>query len=323
MHQLINKYIERTITPEEKEELNKLVQKDVSVREDFAYIQNIYALSGLFPADGDEKEGINKLHQFKKLRKKKKILPVLSTITKYAAIVCLTIVSTWIFMNLPQKKSDLVITYEEFKTPPGQRAILKLHDGTTVWLNAASTLRYPNVFSNNVRNVELDGEAFFDVKHNEKAPFIVSTEKLNIEVLGTSFNIFAYRGKNEFSTYLERGSVKIYSTKDKTNSLVLSPNEVVELKDDVLRKRVLKNKDFLLWKEGIYAFDNLPFKEIVKKLELYYDITIEINNTDLAEYPFNGKFRQRDGIVSALKTFQKAYPFKFYKDDELNHITIK
>lgn len=242
---------------------------------------------------------------------------------KYAAVILVAIVSTWFVLTDRQDLLNEQVTYEEFKTPSGQRAMVVLHDGTTVWLNAASTLRYPNFFKGNLRKVELDGEAYFDVKHNEKIPFVVSTEKLDIKVLGTRFNVFSYKGKSKFTTYLEEGSIKIYRTFDEKNALLLEPNEMAELNGNRLVKRVAGNKDFLLWKDGIYAFDDTPFKEIIRKLELYYDITIEIDNSALAEYKFNGKFRQRDGIVSALRTFQKAYPFTFYKDDDLNHITIK
>ena len=83
------------------------------------------------------------------------------------------------------------------------------------------------------------------------------------------------------------------------------------------------NSDFLLWKEGIYAFDDVPFNEIVKKLELYYDIQIEQNNNHLANFRFSGKFRQRDGVVSVLKTMQRVERFSFIKDDDLNKITIR
>lgn len=324
MHQLISKYIEKTIKPDEKEELNRLVQSDVKIKEEFAYAQNVYALSALLESENDEKDGYIQLSKFKKRKRKKKYLPILQHTMRYAAVMLIAVVSTWLLMNKNQDVLESQVTYEEFKTPAGQRAKVVLHDGTTVWLNASSTLRYPNFFTGKTRKVELDGEAFFDVMHDEKQPFVVSTEKLDIKVLGTRFNVFSYKGSEGFNAYLEEGAIKIYNSLDEANALHLKPNEVAELNDNRLTKRTIGSKrDFLLWKEGIYAFDDIPFAEIVKKLELYYDITIDVDNPTLAAYKFNGKFRQRDGIVSALRTFQKAYPFSFYKDDDLNHITIK
>lgn len=324
MHQLIVKYIEKTINLDEMDELSRLVQSDVKIKEEFAYAQNVYAISALLSSDDDEKDGYIHLNRFKKRKRKNRYLPLFKNTMKYAAVILIAVVSTWLLMDNHQDVLESQVTYEEFKTPAGQRAKVVLHDGTIVWLNASSTLRYPNLFTGKIRKVELDGEAFFDVTHDEKLPFVVSTEKLDIKVLGTRFNVFSYRGHEGFNAFLEEGSIKIYRSFDEANALHLNPNEVAELNDNRLTKRAVgRNKDFLLWKEGIYAFDDIPFAEIAKKLELYYDITIEINNPALAEYKFNGKFRQRDGIVSALRTFQKAYPFSFRKDDELNHIKIK
>lgn len=197
-----------------------------------------------------------------------------------------------------------------------------MHDGTVVWLNARSRLHYPNRFSGAERKVELDGEAFFEDFRNEEAPFVVSTEKLDIKVLGTKFNVFAYKGKNEFTTALIEGSVKLYQSDNESVAMYMSPNDYAELKDGRLVKSKISSTDFLLWKEGIYAFDDIPFGEIIKKLELYYDITIEIRNKKLNNYKFSGKFRQRDGVESALRTMQKIYYFSYHKDEELNKITI-
>lgn len=215
------------------------------------------------------------------------------------------------------------VAFEEFSTPAGQRAKIRLHDGTVVWLNARSILRYPNQFIGAERKVELEGEAFFEVARNEEVPFVVATEKPDIKVLGTKFNVFAYKGKNEFSTALIEGSVKIYKPDNESVAMYMNPNDFAELKEGRLEKRRIGNTDFLLWKEGIYAFDDVSFSEIISKLELYYDITIDIKNRKLGEYKFSGKFRQRDGVESVLKALQKIYRFSYTKDEELNKITIR
>lgn len=323
MHQLILKFIDKTINADEMEELNKLIHSDPEIKIEFANAQNIYALSTLLGNDDDEQIGIAQLNKFKKRKNKNIYLPLIKSFLRYAAVVLVVFFSTWWILDDRQTIPESLVVFEEFSTPSGQRAKIILHDGTVVWLNAASTLRYPNVFIGKTRKVELDGEAYFDVKHNEEVPFVVSTEKLDIQVLGTRFNVFSYKGSSEFKAFLEEGAIKIYKSTDEAHALHLHPNEVAELKENRLFKRVLTNKDFLLWKDGIYAFDDIPFGEIIKRLELYYDITIEIDNPALSNYRFSGKFRQRDGVISALRTFQKAYPFNFHKDDDLNHITIK
>ena len=324
MHILITKYFEGEITAAERKLLFSMIQTDEKLRKDFSSVQNLYALSSWLPNENDEFEAVDKLAAFKHTHCRKKRYPIhiLKHAAGYAAAICITILSTWMAMN-DRESAEEMVTYEEFTTPSGQRAMVKLHDGTTVWLNARSTLRYPNHFAREERKVELDGEAFFDVEHNEHKPFVVSTEKLDIKVLGTKFNVFAYKGREEFNTALLEGSVKVYERMNEEKALFMNPNECVELKDNKLVKRPMGNTDFLLWKEGIYAFDDVPFEDIIKKFELYYDIVITVNNSKLMKYKFSGKFRQRDGVESALRTLRKVYYFTYIKDEENNNIVIR
>ena len=324
MHILITKYFEGEITAAERKLLFSMIQTDEKLRKDFSSVQNLYALSSWLPNENDEFEAVDKLAAFRHTHCRKKRYPIhiLKHAAGYAAAICITILSTWMVMN-DREPAEEMVTYEEFTTPSGQRAMVKLHDGTTVWLNARSTLRYPNHFAREERKVELDGEAFFDVEHNEHKPFVVSTEKLDIKVLGTKFNVFAYKGREEFNTALLEGSVKVYERMNEEKALFMNPNECVELKDNKLVKRPMGNTDFLLWKEGIYAFDDVPFEDIIKKFELYYDIVITVNNSKLMKYKFSGKFRQRDGVESALRTLRKVYYFTYIKDEENNNIVIR
>lgn len=326
MHSLITKYFNKNITAEEKAELFSLMQTDKELHKEFVFMQNLCALSASLPVEDDEVKAVGKLIQFKEAhkREKKKFAGLIRHLVGYAAAICMAVISTWAIMNNRHDNAvEEQLAFEEFSTPPGQRAQVKLHDGTVVWLNARSRLRYPNRFSGTERKVELDGEAFFEVFRNEEVPFVVSTEKLDIKVLGTKFNVFAYKGNDEFITALIEGSVKLYQSDNEAVAMYMSPNDYAELKDGRLVKSKISSTDFLLWKEGIYAFDDIPFGEIIKKLELYYDITIEIRNKNLNNYKFSGKFRQRDGIESVLKTLQKIYYFSFVKDEELNKITIR
>ena len=144
-----------------------------------------------------------------------------------------------------------------------------------------------------------------------------------MEVLGTKFNVFAYKGDEEFNASLVEGSVKVYSGDNDAEALQIAPHECVFWTGEKLEKSYYDNTDFLLWKEGIYAFDDVPFSEIIRKLELYYDITIIQKNRKLDQYRFSGKFRQRDGVESVLQTLQKVYYFSFVKDEETNCITIR
>lgn len=324
MHNLIIKYFEGTITQDEKDLLFSEMRIYEDLKVEFASVQNIHALTSLLPVENDRSHGLENLLRFKQCHKFQSNRQSLKNLIGYAAAICIAVVTTWAVMNLSLEKVEpFTIAYQEFSVPAGQRALVKLHDGTSVWLSARSTLRYPNQFVNNERRVELDGEAYFEVSRDENKPFVVATEKLDIKVLGTNFNVFAYKGRNDFNTSLIEGSVKIYDKRDESKALELKPNERAELVDNILIRRSFTNKDFLLWKEGIYAFDDVPFNDILNKLELYYDVAISINNSRLSNYNFSGKFRQRDGVESVLSTLQKISNFSYIKDDELNTITIR
>lgn len=326
MNELIEKYFKENLSSDEKKRFFSLIETDINLRREFIATQNLYALSSLLPDEDDERRALPKLKQFKQKRVKQTTIHLFRHTARYAVAVCVAILLTWLYMYMKQPAPPVdepVVAWQEIVTPPGQRAMVKLTDGTTVWLNARSSLRYPNVFTKAERRVELDGEAYFDVEHKEEQPFIVSTEKLNIKVLGTEFNVHAYKGRNEFNAALIKGSVKIYNKGNEDNALFISPNEYVELIDNRLEKKEFGNMDFLLWREGIYAFDDVAFTEIIHKLELYYDVTIQVVNKKLSTYQFTGKFRQRDGVESVLRTLQKVYYFRFTKDEENNIITIR
>lgn len=320
MDELIFKFFNKTITPEEKEELFALLDSDKKYIDRFMYLRNLYAITASIPETNDTYHAASKLKQFKRNRNRRKISKYALRISLYAASLFFVVFLTAIVIN--GKDSDNQNLINEFIAPAGQRAMVKLYDGTQVWLNACSSLRYKNIFSSTERRVYLDGEGYFDVSHNSKQPFIISVGKFDVEVLGTKFNIFSYPDQDDFVVSVIEGAVKIYQPKNETNSIKLNAYEYATLSNNKLIKRKFENTDFLLWKDGIYIFDDLPFESIAKKLELYFEVHIDINNNYLKEYKFSGKFRQADGVESILRTLQKIYPFSFKRDEEKNVITI-
>ncbi len=325
MQHLIIKYISGEITPEERKQMFLQAECDAQYREDVIAAINLLSLSDWLLYKDDIPSSIVKLMHFKEEHSKKtKTIRIWHWIS-YVAAVCVAILFMWGLMNRFYHASvsqDNAVAYQEFSTPPGQRAQVKLYDGTTVWLNARTVLRYPNRFEANERRVELDGEAYFDVAKDEKHPFVVLTEKANVKVLGTKFNVFAYRGQDEFSASLVEGAVEVYDIHDVSETMRIQANEQIVQTKGHFVKRHIGNADFLLWKEGIYAFDDAMFGNIVKKLELYYDMDICIQNSTVGAYRFSGKFRQRDGVENILRALQKVHPFSYTKDDKRNRITI-
>lgn len=211
--------------------------------------------------------------------------------------------------------------YNTIYVPAGQRTFITLADGSTVWLNARSSLQYPTTFNKKDRTVILKGEAFFDVEKNEDMPFIVKTEKYDIKVLGTEFNVEAYPDHKEFSTTLISGSVEISET-DKPETVLLKPDQKAVYKDGVLSVENIDNMNSTLWKDGLICFKDETFSTIFRKFEQCYGVQIDINNPALSAHKFTGKFRQSDGIDYALRVLQKSVEFNYKKEIDANHISI-
>ena len=325
MNELLEKYFSGEITSAEKRVLFDAIDGDVELRKEFESLQNLRGLTAWIPNKKDEAKAIGKLLEFKQSQKSKSIHLHVRRFLGYAATVCASVAITFFVLNHFQKKAPIEVkspvAYQEITTPRGQRTLLKMQDGTKVWLNARTTLRYPSNFNDSIRKVELDGEAYFEVKHNAKVPFIVSTQNATVKELGTKFNVFAYKDSKEFKVSLVDGCVNVRNNKTAESATML-PYEVLSLVDGRFVKGSFSDTDFLLWRDGIYAFDDLPFYKIADKLELYYGLDIILKNKKLAHYRFSGKFRQRDGIENVLKTLQEVYHFSYKKDDDLDRITI-
>lgn len=321
MYDLLSKYLAGEISTEERGILFQQLKENEELRKEAVGIQNLSALVSIANEDGIASD--RQYRSFVGMRKKRALLFGLRKVVSYAAIVLFSVLSTYLLMNYTGDKEDELVRYQEFSTPAGQRAKVLLADGTEVWLNANSRLRYPERFDSERREVELHGEAFFEVEKNKERPFIVKTKKMDIEVTGTRFNVNAYDTEEYFVTSLVEGSVSVSCTFDKDHRYVLHPQQQIVVSDRSLNIYPFKKADFMSWKEGIFIFDDLLLTDIIKKLELYYDVSIVVKNTKLGNYRYTGKFRQRDGVESVLRKLQIVYPFKYTKDDDKNLIVLQ
>jgi ferric-dicitrate binding protein FerR (iron transport regulator) len=160
------------------------------------------------------------------------------------------------------------------------------------------------------------------VAGNKSKPFIVKTEKYDIKVLGTKFNLMAYSGKGIFETSLLEGSVEVLNSGG-SKGILIKPNEQIFQKNGQLIITSIINMNHFLWKEGIISFENEYFPELVKKLELYFDLKIAVKNDKILKYRCTGKFRTKDGVEHILKVLQLSNKFSYKVDDKQNIITIE
>jgi len=166
------------------------------------------------------------------------------------------------------------VAFNTLKTPRGGQFKVILPDGTHVWINSASQLRYPTAFTGNNRIVELEGEAYFEVTHDRQKPFKVKVGDLFVNVLGTKFNIMAYSDEPSVQTTLVNGSVELNLL---GNSKLIQPGEQANIKAGS-SEFIIANPDLnqvLAWKEGKFLFNNLDIKSIMRQISRWYDIDVE------------------------------------------------
>lgn len=244
---------------------------------------------------------------------------VMTVTSKIAAVAVVTLLLSYVvrtYLFPPQ------IPMQELYVPVGKQVNLTLADGTNVWLNSRTRLKYPAIFSGKERRVEIDGEGYFKVQKDADCPFRVQTDGGVVEVLGTTFNVEAYSSEHNFRTSLLEGSVKI--TDNRTGEYLLSPDQMAEMQaDGSMKISAISDYDAFRWTEGIISLKNDSFESIMKKFEKYYGVTIKIECDNFAGVSYSGKFYHSDGLQYALKVLQRDIDFTYVSEQENHIIYIK
>lgn len=316
--ELLYRYFEGTAAPEEEAAIYRWLDASPENEEVFLHEREFFdamILSGRINARMD----INK--DTTKKPGKLSVHPFLREVLKVAAVVAITITCGLYFYV--SERNELLSIENTITVPAGQRVNLKLPDGTSVWLNARSEMVYPAVFLGSRREVKLDGEAYFEVVHNEQSPFIVHTQKCDVEVLGTKFNVEAYSDSKEFSTSLMEGSVKITDKTGRSTPVTLIPDQEVLFENGRLLVSSITDYDQFRWREGLVCFKDVAFNELMKRFEKCYGIPIIVENTTLNDYSCSGKFYISDGLDNALRILQRNARYTFERNEDNSVVYIK
>lgn len=201
--------------------------------------------------------------------------------------------------------------YNTLTVPYGKRFDLELSDGSLVKLNAGSSIRYPIKFiAGQHRKVFLDGEAYFDIAKDKDHPFVVNANTVDIEVLGTEFNVSYYPEDAHINTVLVEGSVKLNS--DGAEAVFLTPGQLGQWDKHNKNMTVKKVETdiYTAWKDGVLLFKRASFSNIKKKLERYFDVTIENNNALLGEQMYTASFTN-ESLFEVLEVFKEDFPFEY------------
>jgi len=214
--------------------------------------------------------------------------------------------NTLTYLEKEPEKKEKTIVYNTLETPRGGEYHVVLSDGTRIWLNAVSKLRYPTEFSGDVRYVEIEGEAYFEVAENRRKPFIVNTGKMEIVVLGTSFNVMAYCDEENIETTLIEGSVKVNIVNEVNsdlNAIEITPGQqaVFVKEQNILEQKKVNTEVFTAWMDGKFIIDHESLEGLMRRLGRWYDFETEYTDPEIRNYHFSGTIKRYDNISSILE----------------------
>jgi transmembrane sensor len=233
---------------------------------------------------------------------------------RHVAVFFLACLGAWVgysALSKPPLDNQTAVHWITKTTPQGQKATIRLKDGTQIYLNSNTTLSYPENFTHTLRDVRLEsGEAFFEVQKEDR-PFIVAVSNTEVEVLGTSFNV-NHRAGSHLEVALVEGSVKVKDTLG--NQLMLAPSEMLELDQaGQLTKSAFDALEITGWKDKYLIFNNDEFSTVIQKLEDWYGVKIEVNGKFPKNWAYTGEYHD-EILQNVLKGIQLTSNIKFKID---------
>lgn len=253
--------------------------------------------------------------QQRKKQKKRRILFV-------SIAASLLVLFTIGYNLLTGSHSSEQIAWIEISTPKGVRDSVLLSDGSKIFLNGGSDLKYPRQFTGDTREVSFTGEGYFEIAKNAKKPFLINTELIEVKVLGTKFNLKAYANDMSVETILEEGRVQVKHSAS-NQILDMKPNDCVTFNKQ-MNTFSTKQVDPLvatMWRSGKYSFHSTPFPEFAQTLERGFGVTFIIENPDVASRHFTGEFIRGESIDEILNILKISSKLNYQKKD--NIITIR
>ncbi|MDP4183665.1 MAG: DUF4974 domain-containing protein [Bacteroidota bacterium] len=308
IEELIRKFYHGQTSVREEEDLQDLVKDNPLVKEKF----NEYNLSFVAKDDLTNDAWMLFYRKYLNTNLKFRFSVRINSILKYAAVFLLAFITFWVVEKYKIEK----ISYCETIVPKGEKSQVVLPDGTKIWINSESKLKYPTNFNKNSRVVELTGEAYFKVAHDGMKPFIVKTKAYSVKVLGTEFNLMDYDDYHRTETTLFKGSVEILNN---NNDLVytLKPGEKIIYSENSGRFEMKKINDSstAAWKDNVFFFEDVSFKELCSRLSRWYDVDVILSDKSLENIRFRGKFKNKKSIWQVLNIIKETTPISYTLND--------
>lgn len=329
INEVIIRFLDGTATCEEKVFLLNWLKQSEKNRNEFAEVRDLWLLGNTLATDDVETEVA--LDRFRSRiqipesgsRKSRFVFPEhFSLFLRVAAVFLILFVVGfvsyyWGSSSAPGQKEVM----NRLLTANGSKGRFVLPDSTVVWLNSNSLLEYPETFSASAREVNLSGEAYFEVRRNEKLPFRVQAGEMKVEVLGTRFIVDNYQRKSGVEAVLVEGSVKIAGCK-MNHSVVLTPGQLInyDKKSERTKVQMVNTDDYISWIQNELTFDNDKLADIIINLNKWYGVDIECPS-DFAEKVFMSfSVRSGEELEEILKAMTLVAPIRYYWENGVLHI---
>jgi ferric-dicitrate binding protein FerR (iron transport regulator) len=296
IYTIMTRYLQGHITEEESVILENWKSEEAKNRLEFDDLLELWHQTGAFQfpvkidtdralSDVYEKSGIRQTQTFK-----------LTLAWQIAAIFILSVLFSGLYNWFFSDKSANPAYYEEVQAVYGTRTNIELPDGSSVFLNSGSSLRFSSQLAGQKeRRVQLKGEGYFKVAKDVNRPFIVDIEKISVEALGTTFNVNAYEPASEIDVVLIEGKVAVRTGtgKESANEVILEPNQLAHYdvsENSLLKKQVSQPAKYTGWTEGKLVFMDDPIIEVMRRMENWYNVDIQLKDQKLKNYRFTGTF---------------------------------
>lgn len=277
-------------------------------------------------ADGfDEEKGYYRVLKGSRPDNKTRFYKAALAASAVAIILLLGGISSLFFLWQSEKTAgEAIEKYKEYivEVPAGAKSKIIFPDGSVVWLNAGSRVKYDSNFAKDARNVELSGEGYFEVSKNKEVPFVVNTGDLAVKVLGTKFNLKSYEEDSEVKVTLKEGAVKVGSFLADTAPVMLKPNQRLTLKkaDQTIQVDSVDASRIEKWRNGAMTFDKVSLEEITKELKRLYDISIRIEDDKLKQIVYYSDFQENVAVEKVLEILSSGNKFRYEVKPELIRI---
>lgn len=316
IYTIIYRYLTGQITDEESVILENWKSENARNRSGFDDIVELWHQTGnfQFPEKIDTGRALSEVHGKSGIREPKSFN--LTFIRQIAAILILSVLFSGLYSYFFSGKANDSDYYEEVNAAYGTRTNVGLPDGSVVFLNSGSSLRFSGRLGETVkRTVELKGEGYFKVAKDAERPFIVDVGKLSVEALGTEFNVNAYEPESQIDVILIEGKVAVHSRDGKKSGsdLILEPNQLAHFDasaNNLLKELVADPVKYTGWTEGKMIFRDDPIREVMRRMENWYNVDIQLKDQGLMNYRFTGTFVD-ESLEEILNAFSLTSPLHY------------